>query len=276
VARHELAPRAFVAGRWQAVPAAAPAPAVDLRLVTWNVWFGGHMFDDRAAALLADLEQRRPDVIALQEVTPALLATIVQTPWLRAGYQLSDSDGQTLRRYGVLLLSRLPMRRLSLHELPSRMDRLLLVAELACGLTVATIHLESTAGCAYERSVQLGIIQPAIAADSDDAVLVGDMNFAPGDRRETAVLDPSFVDAWPVVHRDAPGYSIDTDVNTMRHELKGEADHRRIDRAFVRSRRWRPRAIELIGTDAIDGLGTFVSDHFGLEVELAVVDPDRT
>ena len=43
----------------------------------------------------------------------------------------------------------------------------------------------------------------------------------------------------------------------------------RIDRVFVRSRAWRPTAIELVGTAPFDDAGTFVSDHFGIEVALA-------
>jgi tyrosyl-DNA phosphodiesterase 2 len=266
--RHELAPRRFAADAWSSAVAEADE-ARELRVVTWNVWFGAHMFEERALALLAELERRRPDVIALQEVTPPLLRMIVRAPWVRAGYQLSDDHGWTLRRYGVLLLSRRPIRRLSLLELPSEMDRVLLVAELACGLTVATVHLESTAPCAAERAAQLAIIQPALAADRD-VVLVGDMNFAPGAPRETAALDPALVDVWPALQPDDPGFTVDTDANTMRYAAKGSPDQKRIDRVFLRSERWRPRSIVLVGTASIDAAGTFPSDHFGLEVRLAL------
>jgi endonuclease/exonuclease/phosphatase family metal-dependent hydrolase len=53
-----------------------------------------------------------------------------------------------------------------------------------------------------------------------------------------------------------------------------EQHRARIDRVFARSRRWRPEAIELVGTAPIDRAGTFVSDHFGLEVTLREA-PDR-
>jgi endonuclease/exonuclease/phosphatase family metal-dependent hydrolase len=265
--RYELTPHAFVAGGWEPVVGAVPDAVDGLRVLTWNVWFGGHMFDERADALLAELERRRPDVIALQEVTPALLALIARAPWVRAGYQLSDEEGWSLRRYGVLLLSRRPLCHLSLRDLPSRMDRALLVAELACGLTVATVHLESTAGCAAERAIQLGIIQPVLAGHGD-VVLVGDMNFAPGAPRETAVLDPALVDVWPALHGAAPGFTVDTDVNTMRFQAKSVHDQKRIDRVFLRGQRWRASSIELVGTAPFDDAGTFPSDHFGLEVAL--------
>ena len=58
--------------------------------------------------------------------------------------------------------------------------------------------------------------------------------------------------------------------NPMRLQVLGKETRKRIDRVFARTRRWRPQEIELLGTVPIDGAGTFISDHFGLEVELAV------
>ena len=112
-------------------------------------------------------------------------------------------------------------------------------------------------------------MQPRLRRTGDDAVLVRDMNFTPGDVVENAALDPSFVDVWPSLRGDEPGYTVDTDVNTMRYQVKSKPTHKRIDRVFLRSRRWTARRIELVGTAPIDRDGTFVSDHFGLEVELA-------
>ncbi len=60
-----------------------------------------------------------------------------------------------LASYGVVVLSRRPIRRLHALELPSEMGRRLLVAELACGLTVATVHLESMADSAAARLAQI-------------------------------------------------------------------------------------------------------------------------
>jgi len=241
--------------------------ACDVKVLTWNVWFGGHMFDERRDALIAELGRRRPEVIALQEVTPELHAHLMRAPWL-PGYQISDEEGSTLGGYGVLLLARVPVKRFRWIDLPTQMGRCLLIGELASGLAVATVHLESTGMCAPDRAAQLAIIQPWLIRTGEDACLVGDMNFAPEDPLENAALDPSFVDVWPALRGD-PGYTVDTDVNTMRFQIKDKVTRKRIDRVFLRSQRWRARAIELVGTAPIDVDGTFISDHFGLEVELA-------
>ena len=90
-----------------------------LSVLTWNVWFGGHRFDERCPALVARCYRADADLIALQEVTPELLAHLQAAPWLR-DYHLSDPDGSTLGDYGVLILSRHPLHSIELHPRTSR------------------------------------------------------------------------------------------------------------------------------------------------------------
>ena len=253
IERLASAPLVFADGSWDDAPRVERSAPVDVRLVTWNVWFGGHMFDERCEALLAELQRRRPDVIALQEVTHALFVALLHEPWVRAAYQISP---RAMRAYDVVILSRLPIRRIVEVALPTSMGRRLVVAELACGLAVATVHLESTREEATTRAAQLGIIQPALVDRYDDVVLVGDMNFKPGDPIENAALDPDFVDVWPALRPGEPGYTLDTDINTMMIHVNRPPVHKRIDRVFSRSARWRARSIELIGTQPIDIDGT--------------------
>jgi tyrosyl-DNA phosphodiesterase 2 len=258
-------PFELAGGKWERCAAAPAAEPIDLRIVTWNVWFGAHKFRARGRALLAELERRQADVIALQEVTPPLLAAIHDAPWVRAGYLVSE---QGLAGYDVVVLSRVPVVELAALELPSRMGRRLLVARLACGLDVATVHLESLRENAAARAQQLQIIQPLLVSRSEDAVLLGDMNFEPDAPLEARALDRSFVDVWPLLRPAEPGFSVDSERNPMRLASRGGETRKRIDRVFARTRRWRPSSIELLGTDPIDDAGTFISDHFGLEVEL--------
>ena len=262
-------PAGFDGEMWDRGRDAAPAATapISLRIVTWNVWFGGHMFEERGQALLAELARRRADVIALQEVTAPLLAAIHEEPWVRAGYQVSELD---VLGYDVIVLARVPIAEMRMLRLPTEMGRRLLVARLACGLDVATVHLESMRECSAQRAAQLRIILPFLAAQSEDAVLIGDMNFEPDAPLETAELDPSFVDVWPALRPDDRGHSVDSDRNPMRARVLGKPSGKRIDRVFARTRRWRPEAIELLGTAPIDGADTFVSDHFGLEILLRV------
>jgi endonuclease/exonuclease/phosphatase family metal-dependent hydrolase len=270
IERLTFAPKVFTAGDWYDAPLVDRSGRVDLRLLTWNAWFGGHMFDERSDALLAELQRRRPDVIALQEVTAALLRSLLGEPWIRAAYHASQCE---ILSYDVVILSRLPVRRFAEIELPTEMGRRLLVAELACGLAVATTHLESSQTEAGVRAAQLRVLQPVLAAHYPDIVLVGDMNFRPDDPLENAALDPSFVDTWSALHPGDPGYTVDTEVNTMRLQVRSNPTRKRIDRIFLRSTHWQADSIELTGTRPIAPDGTFISDHFGLDTVLASRGP---
>jgi len=179
---------------------------------------------------------------------------------VRDAYAFSD---HAIVGYDVLLLSRREVGSFAMIELPTMMGRRLLVAELACGLTVATVHLESLRDRASWRATQLGIILPWLAETYADSLLVGDMNFGDDDPVESELVAP-LVDVWRALHPGDAGFTIDSDLNSMRLAASGIPAHKRLDRVFLRSQRWRATAIERLGTEPIDDVGTFISDHFGL------------
>lgn len=251
--------------------AAPPAPRVDtLTLVTWNVWFAPYAFEPRFRALLEVIRARRPDVICLQEIIPESLAMLRAEPWIRDEYRISDAQGDTFDSYGVVLLSRLPVRAMLLHELPSNMGRKLLAAEIDTGagsVIAGTVHLESLKPNRDLRAEQLAEIFPILEAAGADALLAGDFNFCSSWPKENANIDPAFVDLWPALRGRAPGYSEDTNINVMLRNVKGGHKTVRYDRVLLRSRgAWRPKSIELLGTAPIaeNMPDVFPSDHFGL------------
>lgn len=236
-----------------------------LSVLTWNVWFGGHRFDERCPALVERCYRADADLIALQEVTPELFEHLRAAPWLR-DYQLSDPDGSTLGDYGVLILSRHPLHSIELHPLPTRMGRSLLVADVAGPdepVSFATAHLESQDDAAL-RAQQLGIVSRHLARRHPRCLLVGDMNFADAAEPETSSLDPAFRDVWSVLHPGEAGYTVDTDVNLMRWQVKEKVTRKRIDRVFARGGLL-PTSIRLFGDRCVGGdPELFASDHFGL------------
>lgn len=265
-------------GRWRAL-AGPEEPERDepdeLRIASWNVWFGERAQRERAESLLDLLEREAPDLIGLQEVTPAFLALTLARPWVRARYAISDARGGTVAPYGVLLLSRRPLAGLALQELPTAMGRSLLAARLARRegpLTVATVHLESMRGNGETRAEQLEVILPALAQGGSDALLCGDMNFAPTDALEQSRVGPDWEDLWARLSPADPGFTSDTTRNRMTFLHKGREKHARIDRFFLRSpaRTWAPREIRLLGTEPIspEQPEVFPSDHFGLLARL--------
>jgi tyrosyl-DNA phosphodiesterase 2 len=245
-------------------------PDIDhLTVATLNVWFADDYFDQRCRATLALLHTYHPHVITLQEVTPAFLAHLLQTPWVQADYCLSDIYGDSVDPYGVLILSRLPILDWQFFVLPSAMGRHLVTARAALNRTTtlfASVHLESGSYVAPTRAKQLARIFPLLVSEPH-VIVAGDFNFC-SSWDENRRLDPTYQDIWPLLHQTEAGFTEDTDWNTMRLLYTGKHRQVRFDRILLRSEQpgWRAEVIELIGTEPISSTtpNVFPSDHFGL------------
>ena len=199
-------------------------------------------------------QEHRADIICLQEVIPrcvrlqspgllilpphmfhrhmgrSYISLLVANEYVKANYVLSDVDGTTVGDYGCLMLVRRSLARaglrFSMHSLPTRMGRHLLVAHMvvngesvrcaawvlmhgrsaltrrSCSLpqlAIGTVHLESQANAAF-RKQQLGVVWGVLSkADASHAVLCGDFNFSDG-WPECRALDPAFQDVWLQLH----------------------------------------------------------------------------
>lgn len=260
--------------------ATRPAP-VPLRVLVWNIWFGTHRWRERLDAVLAEIENRRPHLIGLQEVTPRQLEVILNTAWVRAGFVASDEDGSTLMPDGVLLLSRLPVRRMASMALPSRRHRKLVCADLSLEqgpLRVVVTHLESGADQVARRTRQLSIAQRMVLRATPGLIL-GDLNFDPERDPEEARMSPALIDCWRALRGDAAGYTLDGSANAMRGEMAKSDFAFRSDRLLLCPEdgrgiaRWRPLDIHRIGMDAIDDGASplYPSDHFGLVADMVPI-----
>ncbi len=264
-------PRSPPAGlTWRRATCYDPAMRSDeLRVVTWNVWFNKWQRELRQRALWRVLAALKPDVVCLQEVVPAHLDGPEIRDLRDRGWWISE---QTTRDYGVILVTRRPVRASERIPLPSVMGRELLVVQLDTrpAITVATVHLESTPRMTGSRCRQLRDIHARLA-DEPEVLLVGDMNFPAGDRPEAACL-PDWTDVWQALRPEDPGFTVDTDENMMRKLMKTGDRRERIDRALFRGDRWLIKRIDRLGTSPLpddpDDPYLFVSDHFGLFIDL--------
>jgi poly(A) polymerase len=273
-------------------PSAPPAGSSTLVVVTYNILAELGSSDDgrdeeRLAALFAQLDRCNADVIGLQEVTHRSLQRLLDQAWIRASYVASERPGgPTVSPYGQVLLSRRPLRSLSMHAF-SR-DKRLLVGEVLAGgrpVEVAVTHLTSNRAddAVSKRARQLSTLiayleRPAHpgpgapgARAGRDAIVLGDLNCEQDELR--SALGPAadrVTDAWPALRAGEPGYTFDPRSNPLaaRSSLTGEP--RRFDRVLLLSPAGRltPRTIELVG-DAPAGQGAaFASDHAGVRCEL--------
>eukprot|EP01112_Ceratiomyxa_fruticulosa_P004092 TRINITY_DN1443_c0_g1_i1.p1 TRINITY_DN1443_c0_g1~~TRINITY_DN1443_c0_g1_i1.p1 ORF type:complete len:482 (+),score=75.94 TRINITY_DN1443_c0_g1_i1:235-1680(+) len=179
---------------------ATPTPIVTcLHLVTYNIWFSDTYLDVRMQELGKILAELNPDVIALQEVKPHILSTHILPKWeWIKDYYLSDVTGKTFVGYGVLLISKYPLKSLNIHPLPSRMGRKLVVAEYDTPvgtLAVSSTHLESYAEDVEWRAKQMKVIDSILGA-FPHSVLLGDLNIVTESEVSTNLPYHIYSDAW--------------------------------------------------------------------------------
>jgi endonuclease/exonuclease/phosphatase family metal-dependent hydrolase len=218
-----------------------------MRLLSWNVqWCRG--LDGVVDPARIAAEARRladPDVACLQEIAsgfpelpgssgedqPAALAREMPRyqPIVAWGVDVPGAAGAR-KRFGNLLLSRLPVGRVLRHSLPwpaspdaPTMPRVALeaVVEAPFGpLRVITTHLEYYSGAHRAAQVErLKEIQRELLGDEflvreegpfrsharpASAILCGDFNLPPEDPLHAKILDIGFADAWQALNPGKP------------------------------------------------------------------------
>ena len=206
-----------------AAPSGSRAPAVPLRVATYNIHAGAgedQVFDlDRTAAALRDL---RADVIGLQEVdvhwgersaftdeARALAGKLRMRVFFAPIYDLDPAtEGGERRRYGVAVLSRYPVLHAENHEItrlstqtsdpvPAPAPGFAEIEIRVKGVRthVYSTHLDYRADPSI-RAAQVDDMLDILADDRGPKILVGDFNAEPS-APESAPLWHTLRDAAP-------------------------------------------------------------------------------
>ncbi|WP_214105425.1 RNA repair domain-containing protein [Acrocarpospora catenulata] len=240
-----------------------------LRVLTWNTLWDRYDADRvhtarRRPLLLTALEVADADVIALQEVENELLAMLLAAPWVRARYSVTTLDAT---EFGLLILSRLPVREVGTLVLGPHKAVTAITAETAEGqVVIAATHLTSdhTDNGAARRETELAALAQALADLDVPVVLAGDFNDGTG----TPALTLGLRDAWSEVH--GPGDqtpTFDPRANPLAALASLTGRPSRLDRVLLRGRH--PATATLLGTVPATPDGLFLSDHYGLCVEIS-------
>ncbi|ANE82939.1 endonuclease [Mycobacterium adipatum] len=240
-----------------------------MALSTYNIWFNEEHADQRHRAIADLLAREALDIMVFQEVTPAARAVFLQQPWIREHYRSAAVVGGRRGNYGMLLLSRIPVDRVSYTRLPTRLSRGYLTAQLTVNgerLIVVGVHLESGKASAPLRARQLGLICGSVR-NAENAVVLGDFNLRDG---ENGILPADYRDVWPMLRPGEPGYTEDTTINHMRFDMKDKHRHVRFDRVLTKGDSWFAESVDLLGREPISPAlpRVFPSDHFGVRCVL--------
>ena len=262
----------------------------DLRLLTYNVWFGDVATSARLEALGKVIAECDPHVLCLQEVTPQSMFALRAQEWWD-GYVVGPKP--PLQEYFSMMLFKRELggelvRRDQHAFRNSQMGRYLdVVSYMRCphsgvNFAVGSSHLESYINAnrtsANERRVQIAECFSHLNKHPN-AIFMGDTNW---DDKDGAVKTPEgWRDAWLELRPDDPGYTYDAKKNAM---LRGYLQ-KRLDRAFVKLKHFEVKKIEMVGTEPIPDvtyhktvsnrgkaeileLPVLPSDHFGLLLTL--------
>jgi tyrosyl-DNA phosphodiesterase 2 len=258
-----------VAGQWRNADASGTDDRDELTVTTFNIWNDPHFAAERHLAIVELMSKHRPDIMVFQEVTQDALEILLAHPWVREHCFCAAVTDHGVGSYGMLLLSRLPLRCVGYTRLPSRMSRGFLQAEVIAGGTrtvVCSVHLDSGKAAARLRGRQLRRVFRTLRS-VDDAVVLGDFNLR--DAENEQIVAP-FVDVWPALHPHEPGYTEDTSINLMRLDSRSKHRHVRFDRVLLKGPTWAAASIDLMGTEPLSGAlaRVFPSDHFGVRCRL--------
>ena len=282
------------ARRERASEADATAPRVreksgDIRLLTYNVWFGDVATVERLEALGKVIEECDPHALCLQEVTPQAMFVLRSQAWWER-YVVGPKP--PLQEYFSMMLFKRTVRSEAVKrdQYPfrnSQMGRYLDAVSYMCPSSLRTFavgssHLESYINAnrtsAKERRVQIAECFSWLNKH-ENAIFMGDTHW--DDKDGDVPLPPEWRDAWLDMHPNDPGYTYDARKNAM---LRGYL-RKRLDRAFVKLKHFDVKSIEMVGTQPIPGvtyhktvsnrgkaeiieLPVVPSDHFGLLLTL--------
>ncbi|MEQ8997642.1 MAG: poly(A) polymerase [Coleofasciculus sp. B1-GNL1-01] len=232
----------------------------------------------RLPVIVEHLRRCDADIIALQEATPPLLDVLLKQDWVHS-YTISESpEGQTLKPYGVLLLSRLPFTLVE-HQYSAHKRVLVGTWQInGRSLHLAVVHLTSNrARNALEvRANQRSVLLEYLKTLPGESFIVGDFN-SRGDEPEEELSQSGFVDVWTLLHPDDPGYTFDPERNPLATLMSLNGEAARFDRILQRSEDgcWMPRSMELFACEPVaDTQGTlYPSDHFGIRAVLDYSTP---
>jgi tyrosyl-DNA phosphodiesterase 2 len=258
-----------VAGQWRYTDASGTDDRDELTVMTFNIWNDPYFAAERHLAIVELVSKHGPDIMVFQEVTPDALKILLAHPWVRQHCFCAAVTNHDVGNYGMLLLSRLPLRCVGYTRLPSRMSRGFLQAEVTFGGTrtvVCSVHLDSGKASARLRSRQLRRLYRALRS-FDDSVVLGDFNMR--DAENAQIIAP-FIDVWPALHPHEPGYTEDTSINLMRLDSTNKRRHVRFDRVLLKGPTWAAASIDLLGTEPLSRslARVFPSDHFGVRCRL--------
>jgi len=248
-------------------------------VVTYNVWFDQASSAERTPRLLNVIAQEQADIIALQEVESWFIDAIKQDDRFKQ-YHFSLAKGWFNHiKGGLLILSKQPVTKQHYIDLPSQLNRGLLLIETnvnKASLCIVTVHLESFLEDTSIRINQLNSISKE-TTHCQNLVLLGDFNFGDGEAENT-IINPDYRDVWQKLKANYHGYTWNIRESSLARKNSFPSEgSRRLDKVYLKGDLLSAKTIQIIGQQGFKtstGNTLFPSDHFGLSVKFVIARPN--
>ena len=246
-----------------------------LTIVSYNILSNLHdaekiQTDKRLPVILDELSRTNADIIALQEVTPESLTFILATDWIKDYFISETHDGNNVKPYGNLLMSRWAFS-LTDHQFSGH--KRVLVGSWTINdrsIHLANVHLTSDRGenAFQKRTHQLATVIGYLQQKAGDSFIVGDFNTR-GDEQDEIINYGNFIDLWNKLYPDKSGYTFDPPTNPLAMLMSLEGKPGRLDRILwcpEIDSYYQPQIVDLFGCKSFvsNEIELYPSDHFGV------------
>jgi exodeoxyribonuclease-3 len=254
-----------------------------MRFLTWNIQSGG---GKRIPSMIDELEQLKPDLVALTEVTFAHLAAL-RSALSRLGLSHIETTCAEGRTNSVLVASRLPisvMRESITHD----QERWLLVSIEALGLKVLCVHVPGATDNKFTNGYGISgkkrkelfwdqVVTYATQHKDEDVVLLGDFNTGLEEDAQGTPFELSnyirvlrlekYVDAWRHLHPGKREYTWYSKRKNNKTAVSDDYNGFRLDYVFV-SNSLRDSVIDARHVDHVRRAK--ISDHAIIVADVAI------
>lgn len=234
-----------------------------IKIISYNIWFEDFNKTERLYSLLERIDQEKPDVLCLQEVTEYDYEIIKK----ELSYEFRYPE-KIDTRYGCVILSKYPMEKSITISLPSKMKRDLILSKININdfiCVIANVHFESEFNNSNNiKKLQfkyVGAILNKLYCKYFNVVLCSDTNVTQYDEKQFSNCFYNFNDAWKINGSDSKTqftYDYDTNSNLQLRNIKLKC---RIDRILYKTNNFVCKSFGLL-----TGENLFIdpSDHHGI------------
>ena len=268
----------------------------------------------RIKALEIELKNNDADIIILHEVSKKILTKLMKLDWVRKDYYISECDMERINvLYGIgsVILSKIPFFDYKTYVLPGY-D----MYSLSFGIFIINDKKVIVGGAQYHSCKEMSTFRKAQfhatmeifkyfneKENVSNFIWASDLNFdlnKPDKWSESIYLEQLFnrynfnnkwIDSWKKKYPKLPGYTEDTEINTMRKYMKGnikrisngikkfdiknidaEKKQVRFDAIMYNGPNLNISNIKIIGKKSysINNYDIWPSDHFGLYANIKI------